>query len=289
MELLIGSICTIVFIGFLICFLQYSNHSVMLSEYSYGNEKVPNAFYGFKILHISDLHADLPKRKYDKILKMVHSAKPDVIVFTGDAIDYVHRKNFQRSISFVEEMAKNFQVYYVTGNHEYMHKECFPIIEAYENIDNVTVLHDKVTEFENGGQHIFLFGVDDPYVLYNGEVPSKYITPKAEFLEKFHGLFKVPQEFSVLLSHRPEFFEEYVKEGFDLVFTGHAHGGQWWVPFAGGFLAPDQGVFPKFVRGRYVKDKTTMFVSRGLGNSVVPFRLFNRPELLVVTLQGEVK
>ena len=289
MEFWIGIGIGIIFISALVCFLYYSNHSVMLSEYVYHNEKIPTAFENFKILQVSDLHGDLPKRKHEKLLKMIHNVNPDMIVFTGDAIDYVHRKNFQKSISFAEEIARDFKVYYVTGNHEYMHKECFPIIKAYENIENMTVLHDKVIEIENDGQKISLFGVDDPYVLYHGEVPAKYVTPREAFLKKFRGLFTVPEEFSVLLTHRPEFFEEYVKERFDLVFSGHAHGGQWWMPFRGGFIAPDQGLFPKYVQKKYVKEQTTMFVSRGLGNSVVPFRLFNRPELLLVTLQGEEK
>lgn len=287
MEWLAGSIIGIVFIGVIVFFLQFSNHSVMLSEYIYHSDRIPKAFCGFKILQVSDLHGDLPKRKYNKLLQMINDAKPDIIVFTGDAIDYVHYKNFQMSIAFAEEMAKNFIVYYVTGNHEYMHKECYEIIKEYENIDNLKVLHDEMVIIQKDGQQISLFGVDDPYAIYGGDIPSKYATPTDKFLEKFHGLFCVPQEFSILLSHRPEFFEEYVKKKYDLVFVGHAHGGQWWMPFVGGFIAPDQGLFPKYVRKKYVKEHTTMYVSRGLGNSVVPFRLFNRPELLLVTLQGD--
>jgi predicted MPP superfamily phosphohydrolase len=94
------------------------------------------------------------------------------------------------------------------------------------------------------------------------------------------------KNFKILLSHRPELFDLYSENSMDLVFTGHAHGGQIRIPFIGGLIAPDQGIFPKYSSGSYSKDSTTMFVSRGLGNSIFPVRIFNRPEIVVVTLRN---
>ena len=96
--------------------------------------------------------------------------------------------------------------------------------------------------------------------------------------------FTDSDNFNILLSHRPEFFNLYLKTPMDLIFSGHAHGGQFRLPFIGGLVAPGQGLFPKYTSGPYTQNGATMFVSRGLGNSIVPVRIFNRPEILLVTL-----
>ena len=92
-------------------------------------------------------------------------------------------------------------------------------------------------------------------------------------------------QFSILLSHRPEVFNVYVDNKIDLVLTGHAHGGQIRIPFIGGLIAPNQGIFPKYTSGVFEEDATTMIVSRGIGNSILPYRINNRPELVIVTLK----
>lgn len=81
-------------------------------------------------------------------------------------------------------------------------------------------------------------------------------------------------------------FSLYSEYGFDVVFSGHAHGGQFRLPFVGGVIAPDQGLFPKYTSGTHKDNNTTMIVNRGLGNSIIPIRIFNRPEIVVVTLQS---
>ncbi|HKL42806.1 MAG TPA: metallophosphoesterase, partial [Clostridia bacterium] len=93
--------------------------------------------------------------------------------------------------------------------------------------------------------------------------------------------------FQILLSHRPELINLYSKEKIDLIFSGHAHGGQFRLPFIGGIIAPDQGLFPEYTSGLYVKDKSTLIVSRGLGNSIIPLRLFNQPEIIVLTIKND--
>jgi predicted MPP superfamily phosphohydrolase len=95
------------------------------------------------------------------------------------------------------------------------------------------------------------------------------------------------EEFTLLLSHRPEMFDTYVEKDVDLVFSGHAHGGQFRIPFVGGVFAPNQGLFPKYDSGIYSEGNTTMVVSRGIGNSAFPFRINNRPEVILVELDTE--
>ena len=97
-------------------------------------------------------------------------------------------------------------------------------------------------------------------------------------------LTKGSTNFKILLSHRPERFDLYSDSNVHLVFSGHAHGGQFRLPWIGGLVAPDQGLFPKLTEGIHTRKDTSMIISRGLGNSVIPLRLFNRPELIVVTL-----
>ena len=93
--------------------------------------------------------------------------------------------------------------------------------------------------------------------------------------------------YTILLSHRPELFDTYVSENINLIFSGHAHGGQIRIPFVGGIVAPNQGLFPKYTSGKYEEKNTTMIVSRGIGNSIIPFRINNRPELIVVELRSK--
>ena len=95
------------------------------------------------------------------------------------------------------------------------------------------------------------------------------------------------EKYFILLSHRPETFEAYVMEDIDLVLSGHAHGGQFRLPFRGGVVAPNHGLFPKYDAGIYTKNNTTMIVSRGVGNSIIPVRFNNRPEIVVVTMKSE--
>ena len=93
-------------------------------------------------------------------------------------------------------------------------------------------------------------------------------------------------EYTILLSHRPELFDLYVETEMDLVFSGHAHGGQFRLPFVGGLVAPNQGFFPKYDAGQFNEENTTMIVSRGVGNSIIPIRFNNRPEIVLVTLRN---
>lgn len=267
-------------------YVLWANHHVQLTTYEYRNTKLPKAFDGYRIVQLSDIHGDLPGDKAARIIQAVRQAKPHIVVITGDVVDHVHNheEQFGRAKELVKSLGEEFQCYYVTGNHEYMHPECETIISYIEQHTKICVLHDTSILLEREGQHVRLWGLDDPYALYKGKVPPKYMTPKQEFKEYLKGFVLEQSEFHILLSHRPEFFEEYVECGFQLVFTGHAHGGQFRGPFGLCAIAPDQGLFPRLTQKKHSQKDTTMFISRGLGNSVVPVRLFNDPEIIVVEL-----
>ena len=148
----------------------------------------------------------------------------------------------------------------------------------------VVVLEDKAMQLEYNGDDITLIGLSDPSFTLKGnmfgEVPAMVDT-------KLRGLIGDKDNYTILLSHRPELFEAYVNCGVDLVLSGHAHGGQFRLPFIGGLVAPNQGLFPKYDAGLYTKGDTNMIVCRGLGNSIIPIRFNNRPEIVLLELIAE--
>ena len=148
----------------------------------------------------------------------------------------------------------------------------------------VNVLENKSVSLEQGEESINLIGVSDP------GFETDYLFGDTEGVLRRHldELVEDSEEFTLLLSHRPELFELYAEKDIDLVLTGHAHGGQFRLPFVGGVYAPNQGLFPEYDSGMFAEEDTYMIVSRGLGNSLFPFRLNNRPEVIVVTLDNSI-
>ncbi len=218
-----------------------------------------------------------------EILNKIRNLSPDIIVVTGDLID---RRNYNlaSAMTFIYGAVKIAPVYYVSGNHEAWSGK-FPVIRESLVDAGVCVLDDTAVELYRGNSSIHIMGLADPDFLTSSYFDGTNISKMTEQLK----LWSTNENFKILLSHRPELFDLYCKYNMDLVFTGHAHGGQIRIPLIGGLVAPDQGMFPKYTSGRYSKDSTTMFVSRGLGNSIIPIRILNRPEIVTVTLRNKVK
>ena len=179
--------------------------------------------------------------------------------------------------AFAEESVKIAPSYYVTGNHEASISEYGELKNRLEAA-GVHVLEDEEAFLEREGEKILLFGLSDP----NFSMESEWSDGASAIVEEKLKKWKNQGKYTILLSHRPELFKTYVSAGIDLVFSGHAHGGQFRLPFVGGLIAPDQGLFPKYDAGLYTEKGTNMVVSRGLGNSIIPIRFNNRPEIVVV-------
>ena len=147
----------------------------------------------------------------------------------------------------------------------------------------VTVLEDAIAEISLEGKTITVIGVNDP------SYQTDYLFGDSETVmnTKLEELHSEKDGFTILLSHRPELFDTYADQGMDLVLSGHAHGGQFRLPFIGGLVAPNQGFFPEYDAGIYMEGNTNMLVSRGIGNSILPFRINNRPEVILIELQAE--
>ena len=262
-------------------FIVWQNNDIVTSQIEYRSSKLPLEFDGYKVAHISDLHNKKFGKDQEPLLKELRKASPDIIVVTGDLIDR-RRYNLETSMIFINGAVEIAPVYYVAGNHEAWSGEYRDIksrlIEA-----GVEILDDRKIEIKKGDSRIEILGLSDPAFLTNNQRKGT----DSSSLERNLKDLADNSVFQILLSHRPELFNIYADENIDLTFSGHAHGGQIRTPFIGGLVAPGQGIFPEYTQGIHKKDKSSLVVSRGLGNSLFPIRIFNRPEVVLVTFKNE--
>ena len=263
----------------IISFFYWQNNDIVTTNINIENSKIPNSFDKFKILQVSDLHNKEFGKKQEKLLKLTKEVNPNIIVVTGDALDS-RRTNMKIPIEYLSQVAKTYPTYYVTGNHERRIND-YNEFEKMLIKSRVKVLNNQYENIKIGNEEISLIGMKD----------ISFIKSKNKNIEYLNILNNIKKEtnnnFTILLSHRPDIIDVYSKSNVDLVFTGHAHGGQIRLPFTDGLFAPNQGLFPKYTSGKFKKYNTDMIVSRGLGNSLFPFRIFNRPELIVTTLNKQ--
>ncbi len=267
----------------LLGWLLWGNSALMVTEYCIESRNLPAGFEGFRIAQISDLHNAEFGKDNQKLLSMLAQAQPDIIVMTGDLIDS-RRTNGKIVESFAESAMKIAPCYYVTGNHEAKIRDLSGLLLALTEA-GVRVLRDESVILEKNGDTITLAGVDDPMFVTN----QKTVNGRTVMKVILRNLLKENSGYTILLSHRPEWFTLYCEFDIDLVFSGHAHGGQFRFPFVGGLVAPNQGFFPEYDAGVFRQAHTTMVVSRGLGPSIIPLRIGNRPEFVVAELHGGEK
>ena len=265
----------------LIAWIIWGNTALELNTYTIRSSKLPQSFDGYRIAHVSDLHNAEMGKNNEKLLTMLRDADPDMIAITGDLVDS-RNTDIEVALQFVREAVKIAPCYYVTGNHEARISEYDELKEAMEAA-GVTVLKDAQTEISLTGEFITLIGVNDP----SYQTDYLFGDAKTVMNTKLEELHTEQDRFTILLSHRPELFDAYADHGIDLVLSGHAHGGQFRLPFIGGLIAPNQGLFPEYDAGIYTEGNTNMLVSRGIGNSILPFRINNRPEVILIELQAE--
>lgn len=266
----------------IILWTRWGNTALEISTFVISGNRVPAAFSGFRIAQVSDLHNAEFGENNVRLLELLAESKPDIIVITGDLVDAWHT-DIDIAVSFAEGAAAIAPVYYVTGNHEAWMSQYDRLRDGLEAA-GVSLLEDSAVQLERGGEKITLIGIYDPDFIGMGNLFGEV---RDVVGRKLTDLADTKGGYTILLSHRPELFESYVGSHIDLVLSGHAHGGQFRLPFAGGLFAPDQGLFPKYDAGVYTDGDTNMVVSRGIGNSVIPIRFNNRPEIVVVELYAE--
>ncbi|MFK5710217.1 metallophosphoesterase [Lysinibacillus boronitolerans] len=262
----------IFFVVFIVIFLYVNNHWLVVSKHTFESESVPDSFDGLRIVQVSDLHDAVFGDNQQKLIAKIKDTKPDYIFITGDVIDS-NRYNLKQSLQAVAGLVEIADVYYVLGNHEVATNKVNEIYEALSSL-GVHIMANESTVLERDGERLAIVGIEDPLM---GRTTEDMLDIATAYL---------PDDmFKLLLAHRPEMFNTYVNYHVNLVFSGHAHGGQVRIPGLGGLVAPGQGLFPKYTAGVYEAGATKMVVSRGLGNSSVPYRIFNLPEIIVMDLK----
>lgn len=251
-----------------IIWMVWGNCTVGCTRYVPAFDNLPPAFDGFVIAQVSDFH-NAPLG--EDVIRHLKKAQPDLIAITGDLVDANHT-DIDMALGFVAQLTQIAPCCYVSGNHEaWLSDTDYARMENALREMGVTVLNDRAVSIEKDGEAIALAGLADPG--FGSRLSAEQIDDLSP-----EGAF------TVLLSHRPEAFDAYVRSGADLTLSGHVHGGQFRLPFIGGVIGPYYTFFPQYDAGVFAEGDQVMIVSRGIGNSVVPVRFGNRPEVVLIEL-----
>ena len=265
-----------VIVGMLVCiaYCFAQNNWIEIDYLKIELNNLPLELSGLKIAHVSDVHLPKNASTLEKLIEKVNRQNPDIIVITGDIIDRSTDITTSELARLAKGLSRITTTFTVTGNHEFDNGH----VGEWKRVstrNGVIVLDNKIYIYEKNGESVAFIGLQDGYEYCPGNFKDIHLTEN------------MPR---ILLAHRPELFETYSSHSNSinphLVFSGHAHGGQFRIPFTGqGIIAPDQGFFPKYTSGIYFSNSVYMVVSRGLGNSIIPIRINNRPHLPTVELR----
>lgn len=269
---MIWFLITILLILFLL-FCYYENNKLDITQYSVQSK---NAEKSFKIAHLSDFHS----KPFKAVLKNLQTINPDIICITGDYIND-HGKNKEKMLEYGKELLKIAPVYYISGNHERRLSNFSELMEDLRNL-GFTVLLNEISSNE----YCTVLGLDENQADFKDYVARKKGTFVYKDMSPYFEQLKKSSKFKLVLCHFPENFEgvkelNYSQYDFDLQLSGHAHGGQW-IIFKPLF-SPGQGVLPKYAKGSF-GTRPKLIISRGLGNSEFPLRLFNHPEIVIINV-----
>ena len=241
-----------------------------VGEYTVTSDKITQPI---RIVCVSDLHGCEFGKDNGELIERVDELQPDLVVLPGDL--FPDQKPYDVTLGFFRALAEKYPCYYVAGNHEIRYggvAEKLALAEAA----GVSVLDNRGEALTVRGQNLRVFGIRDPQESMVG-----FENALARLGATANG-----NEFNLLLSHRPQFLDLYAAYPFDLVVSGHAHGGQWRIPLLlpEGLVAPDQGLFPRCTGGLYEKGDTALVVSRGLAKQYIVPRIFNATEVVAITI-----
>lgn len=256
--------------------LLWDNRRLDVTGYEVAAPSLPASGEGLRIVQVSDLHAADFGTFQQRVLAATEAAQPNLIVLTGDLIDY-RTADLTRVLDLVSELQSIAPTYFVLGNHEADSRLLVALLTGLDE-RGVVVLRDEAVTVQIAGTSLRIVGLDDPRVRTTVGLEAR---DPATVLAK---IAPPSETTTILLAHRPELLEGYTGAGVDLVLSGHAHGGQARVPWVGGLYAPHQGWLPELSEGVHVRGDTTMVISRGLGNSIAAVRVNDPRELVVVEL-----
>jgi len=256
------------------------NNLIAVSKYKIKSDKIPKEFNKFKIVHLSDFHSYGFGKDNFKLLEKINDENPNIIVMTGDMVNKYDR-NFEKFLNLAKALSKKYDIYYIVGNHEIRlrNDDLVFIIQKLKKF-GIKVLSDEKITIMRKKDSINIYGIDIPLSYY------KVINKPSNVEEVISGVLNKCNEkdYNILLAHNPLYFEEYSKQNVDLILSGHVHGGMIRLPFIGAILSPERKFFPKYSSGVYEINNKKLVVSRGLGHSRPGIRLFNRREIVSITL-----
>ena len=256
-------------------YIHWSNTSLQVTAFDPRFADLPEGFDGCRIIVLSDLHGAVFGEENEDLFSAIKEQQPEYIFYLGDLEDQYRGSTPGYAESIAAGLSAIAPTYYVTGNHEWAIKDV-PTLKECLTAGGVAVLSNQFLTLERNGDTIVLAGIDDP----NGYADQKSPEAVASEVYAAHG-----DPFWLLMAHRNDRFEsQYSLLGADLVLSGHGHGGIIRLPFTDGLLSTNRTFFPSYTAGLYEVNGSCLFVTRGLGNSGPSFRLFNRPELAVLTL-----
>ncbi|WP_157950075.1 metallophosphoesterase [Vallitalea okinawensis] len=248
-------------------FLYTSNNWIENTRYIISSPKIEDPI---TVVHLSDLHGKQFGENNSRLMKNIVKENPDIIVFTGDLIDAVRNENIEESVEFLQQVSQFAPIYYIRGNHEFNSSRYQEIMNKLNEVKGeLYILDGDYINITLKEQKISILGLD---------------RDKEGVMEKFLS----EDGYKIILDHYSENFLENANLSqldCDLVLTGHAHGGQWRLPIIGGVYSPGQGINPKYYQGMFEANGSTQIISRGLGNSIFPLRLFNRPEVITIVIE----
>ena len=275
--------------GFVVAFVSldilYDTTHFVVKRYELNSTKIKSPYH-FVVL--SDLHDKAFGHQNKKLLAAIDKIKPEAVYIAGDMITALPGRQFDDTIAFLKSLSEKYPVYYGSGNHEYrmrINTEKYGNMssEYEEKIRNMGIVRLYTGSTVSHRKDVKVYGLEIDRMYYR-----KWKMPKMPVDYTLQKIGKAEQDcFTILLAHNPEFFDNYAKSGVDLVLSGHVHGGVAKIPFFGGVISPKFRLFPKYDGGLFVKNKTTMILSRGLGCHTIPVRFLNPGELIDVFVSPE--
>ena len=274
------------FVAAFVCLdILYDTTHFVVKRYELNSTKIKSPYH-FVVL--SDLHDKAFGHQNKKLLAAIDKIKPEAVYIAGDMITALPGRQFDDTIAFLKSLSEKYPVYYGSGNHEYrmrINTEKYGNMssEYEEKIRNMGIVRLYTGSTVSHRKDVKVYGLEIDRMYYR-----KWKMPKMPVDYTLQKIGKAEQDcFTILLAHNPEYFDNYAKSGVDLVLSGHVHGGVARIPFFGGVISPKFRLFPKYDGGLFVKNKTTMILSRGLGCHTIPVRFLNPGELIEIFVSPE--
>lgn len=279
---------------FLIClFSIVTNQLLSVVTYEVKNEKLPHSFHNCKIVMLTDLHNHSFGKNNQRLYKKIDEINPDYILIAGDMVIKSNGSKNTCTFELLKNLSKKYIVYYAPGNHETRLMDSksknsidFKLFLEMLQQMGIHYLENETEILTRNKEEICLSGlsIDERYFA------KCYKKPKMEedYIKCLLG-DATESKYHILLAHSPNYFEQYSNWGADLIFSGHNHGGIVILPIIGGLIGTDFKLFPKYDFGKFIYNKSTMILSKGLAMHTIKVRIFNRPEITVVSLKRSIE